>query len=72
MTPDPAALKGKVTMQEKIAELERRIIALESQSRKPTTATTTRRTVTSSTLDLEPEMSGIWQSIDALFKKAFK
>lgn len=57
----------KITVQSKIAELESRIAALE-RGRVVTTTTTK----TSSVVDLEPEMSSIWKSFDALFKKAFR
>ena len=57
----------KIPLQNKIAELERRIEALEKQRGTVTTKTT----VTTAAVDLEPEMSGIWKSVDALFTKAF-
>ena len=61
----------KIPIQEKIAELERRIVALES--RQEHTTTTTKTIITNANdIDLEPEWSGIWQSLDALFKKAFR
>lgn len=58
----------KITVQEKIAELERRIVALESQ-RFVTTKTTT--TVASKVPDLDAEVDSVWKSFDTLFKKAF-
>lgn len=61
----------KVTIQSKVAELEGRIDALEKaeKRRAPFTQTTT---MTTQPVDLEPELSGIWASVDALFKKVFK
>lgn len=61
----------KISVQEKIAELERRIVALESQQKSRSAATTTKTTVTTTGVDLEPELGGLWASFDALFKKAF-
>lgn len=58
----------KTSAQEKIAELERRIAALESQ-RQPVDAVS-RTTVTR--VSVEPEMGRIWASVDALFAKVFK
>lgn len=54
----------KVPLQEKIAELESRIARLEQllAGRKVTTRTTT-------TVDMEPEMSNLWKSVDALMTK---
>lgn len=57
----------KITVQEKIAELERRIVALEKAQRAHTVTTTT----TTRAVGLEPEMSGVWKSVDALFAKVF-
>ena len=60
----------KIPVQEKIAELERRIVALEDAWRSRTVTTT--RTVKVATVDLEPEMGGLWKSFDALMNKVFK
>jgi hypothetical protein len=60
----------KIPMQEKIAELESRIAALEKGATKITTTTTT--TTRRATVDLDPEWSGIWKQVDALFAKVFK
>lgn len=54
----------KIPLQDKIAELERRIVALETQAR-----TVERVTIRTRTVDLEPEMGNIWRSFDALFAK---
>lgn len=68
------SLLGKMSVQEKMAELERRIAALEAK-RPPTDAysrVTMRKTTTTTTVpDLEPEMGGLWKSFDALMQKAF-
>lgn len=64
-------LVAKMSIQDKIAELESRIAALE-QKYGTKTVTTTKTTIRHSDVDLEPEMSGIWKSVDALFKKAFR
>lgn len=61
----------KVTVQEKIAELESRIAALE-QAQRSSAFTTTTRTVTTEAVSLEPEMGNVWDSVNALFRKAFK
>lgn len=60
-------LVAKMSIQEKIADLESRIVALEKRYAVTTVTTTTTRPV-----DLEPEMSSIWKSVDALFAKVFK
>ena len=56
----------KVTVQEKGAELERRIADLEKRQFTDARATQTIRRVS-----LEPEFGRVWASVDALFKKAF-
>lgn len=61
----------KITVQSKIAELEDRIVALEKAQRvKPTTAE--RHARVNKPMDVEPEMSGVWTAVDALFKKVFR
>jgi hypothetical protein len=59
----------KIPLQEKIAELERRIVALEKSER--ITCTTTTNVRHGSGVDITQEFSGVWASVDALFKKAF-
>ena len=62
MTPN-----SKMSVQEKVAELESRIADLEKRQR-PVDAysrTTVRR------VDIQPEMDGVWRSIDRLFTKVF-
>jgi hypothetical protein len=61
---------GKVTVQQKIAELESRIVALEKAQKTVTRTVTT--TVQDGAVDLEPEMGRMWASFDALFAKVFK
>ena len=56
----------KITIQEKIAELESRIAALE-KARTATTKTTITTKV--SQVDLEPEFGGIFKQMNALFEK---
>ena len=53
----------KISLQEKIADLERRVQLLEKLR-------AVEREVRM--VDLEPEMSGMWASFDALFKKVFR
>lgn len=60
-------MSAQIPLQDKIAELERRIAALEQRA----TTTTTQR-VTIRHIDLEPEMSGIFAHMNALFAKVFK
>ena len=60
-------LKAKMGLQDKIADLERRIVALEKAEK---SRVYTRTTITHK--DVAPEMGNIWKSFDALFKKAFK
>lgn len=57
----------KMSLQEKIAELERRIADLEKRQRVDAYSTKTVHRV-----NLEPEMGRIWASVDALFAKVFK
>lgn len=57
---------SKLSLQEKIADLERRILELEKRQ-----CTDARATQTMTRVNLEPEMGRIWASVDALFKKAF-
>lgn len=54
----------KILLQEKIAELEHRITALEKAQR-PTTKIIQQ-------IDLEPEISAMWKSFTALCGKAFR
>lgn len=61
----------EMPLHEKIADLERRILALEQQARR-TTTTTTRTTTTADVMDLEPEAGRLWASFDALMAKAFR
>lgn len=58
----------KISAQDKIAELEQRIAALEKRQQ-PVDAVS-RTTLTR--VSLEPEMGRIWASMDALFAKVFK
>lgn len=58
----------KIPLQDKIAELEQRIVELEK--RQHVNAVSTQR-ITMQPTDLEPEMSTIWASVDKLFKKVF-
>jgi hypothetical protein len=60
---------AQVTVQEKIAELESRIAALEKREGSRTTVT---RSTTTTAVDLEPEMGRIWKAVDAFFAKAFQ
>lgn len=62
----------KVTVQEKVAELERRIVALESRPNYSHTVIKAASTHTVTGLCLEPELSGLWASFDRLMAKAFK
>lgn len=57
----------KIPVQDKIAELERRIVALESRAGAPT-----RTVVAHNTVDVEPEMSRVWAAFHALFAKVRK
>lgn len=59
-------LVAKMSMQQKIAELESRIAALEKQRH------TVTKTTTVAHVDLEPELSGLWSHVDMLIRKAFK
>lgn len=68
MADTPVPLIAKMSIQEKVAELERRIAAIEKTHR--VTTTTTTRTVAQ--VDLEPELGSIWKNFDALFAKVFK
>jgi uncharacterized coiled-coil protein SlyX len=59
----------KIPIQEKIAELESRIAALEKlASHQRTTVTTTS---TNRVVDLEPEAGNVWAAVDKLFAKVF-
>lgn len=66
----------KVSVQEKVAELERRIVALEDAAKKTATTTAARTVRTTTTTvaapDLDAEMSGVWKAFDVLFEKAFR
>ena len=55
----------KIPLQDKIAELERRIEALEC--RRPAVVRETR--TTERMVDLEPEMGLVWKAFDSLFVK---
>lgn len=58
----------KIPLQEKIAELEQRIVALEKQVSQPrgvTQQTTIRR------VRVHGELDKIWKSVDDLFAKVF-
>ncbi len=57
----------KIPLQDKIAELERRIVNLEKGRRTNAVSTQTVQRV-----NLEPEMGRMWTSVDALFSKVFK
>ena len=57
----------KIPLQDKIAELERRIVQLEQHR-----VTDARATQTLTRVSLEPERGRIWASIDALFRKVCK
>lgn len=61
----------KMSVQEKIADLERRIVELEKRGRAPDGfyAATTATQTYAGTVSLEPEMSRVWKSVDALFAK---
>ena len=56
----------KIPLQDKIAELERRIVQLEQRR------VTDARATQTLTHALEPELGRIWASVDALFRKVFK
>lgn len=66
-----ALTPAKMTVQEKIADLERRVMALEQQQRVSVSYTKVTKN-TDPAIDLEPEMGNVWKSFSALFDKAFK
>lgn len=70
MKTDDTTRPVKMSMQEKIAELERRIIDLESKKTVVNVTTTT--TTTKPGLDINAEIDNIFKSVDAMFKKVFK
>lgn len=57
----------KITVQEKIAELERRIVALESAKSQPSVTRTTTTTTGPLTADQETHLSNMWSHFDAMF-----
>ena len=68
MTPDPLT-PAKMSVQEKVAELERRIQALEQRPRTITTTTVTSVRGRFHSMDLEPEWAKLWSAFDSLMAK---
>lgn len=67
--PHTVPLIGKMLLQEKMADLESRIVALEKTCRRHTVTTTT----TVKSIDrLEKEANAVWKAFNDLFVKVFK
>lgn len=58
----------KITVQEKIAELERRIVSLETTRNQEKRAA---RAAAQQIVNPEPELGRVWKAFDALFAKVF-